>query len=173
MAGKSSKAAAVKKDERERQSDRTIAVNRRAHFDYEIMTQVEAGMVLTGTEIKSLRAGKVQVRESYARIENGEAWVHNLHISPYDQGNRNNHEPLRPRKLLLHHDQIEELQEQAKQKGFTLSPLRLYLNKGRAKLEVGVGRGKKEYDKRDSIAERESKREIDRAVRQATVARVH
>lgn len=168
MAGKSSKAAA-KKEELEKQSDRTIAVNRRANFDYEILTQVEAGMVLTGTEIKSIRAGKVNVRESYARVENGEAWVHNLHIAQYDQGNRYNHEPLRPRKLLLHHDQIEELQERAKQKGFTLIPLRLYLKKGRAKLAIGVGRGKKQYDKRDSIAERESKRDIDRAVRQANV----
>lgn len=169
MAGKSAKTAS-KKEEAEKKSDRTVVVNRRAHFDYEISNQVEAGLVLTGTEIKSIRAGKVNLREAYARIENGEAWVHNLHISQYDQGNRYNHEPLRPRKLLLHHDQIEELKERSAQKGFTLVPLRLYLKKGRAKLEVGVGRGKKQYDKRDSISERESKREIDRAVRQANVA---
>jgi SsrA-binding protein len=109
----------------------------------------------------------VNLREAYARVERGEVWVHNLHISPYDQGNRYNHEPLRPRKLLLHHEQIEDLAERTAQKGFTLIPLRLYLKKGRAKLEIGVGRGKKQYDKRDDISKREASREIDRAVRQA------
>jgi SsrA-binding protein len=165
MAGKSTKAA--QKTDEAKKSDRTISVNRRAHFDYEIVQQVEAGMALTGTEIKSVRLGKVNLREAYARVERGEVWVHNMHIAQYDQGNRNNHEPLRPRKLLLHHEEIEELAERTAQKGFTLIPLRLYIKKGRAKLEVGVGRGKKQYDKRDSIAEREATREIDRAVRQA------
>jgi SsrA-binding protein len=165
MAAKSAKPE--KKADEARKSDRTITVNRRAHFDYEIIEQVEAGMALTGTEIKSVRAGKVNLREAYARVERGEVWVHNLHISPYDQGNRYNHEPLRPRRLLLHHEQIEDLAERTAQKGFTLIPLRLYLKKGRAKLEIGVGRGKKQYDKRDDIAKREASREMDRAVRQA------
>lgn len=165
MAGKSAKT--VKKADEGQKSDRTIAVNRRAHFDYDIVDQVEAGMALTGTEIKSVRAGKVNLREAYGRVEGGEVWVHNLHIAPYDQGNRFNHDPLRPRKLLLHRDEIAELAERTAQKGFTLVPLRLYLKHGRAKLELGVGRGKKQYDKRETIAKREAGREIERVVRQA------
>lgn len=148
-------------------SDKVVSVNRKAYFDYEVLDSLEVGMALTGTEIKSIREGRVNLRDAYARIENGEVWVQNLHISPYAQGNRNNHEPLRRRKLLLHHAQIADLMSRTKEKGFTLVPLRMYLKDGRAKLELGVVRGKRQYDKRETIARRESDREIERVIRQA------
>ena len=143
-------------------TDHTIAVNRRARFEYAIEDTFEAGLVLTGTEIKSIRAGKVNLAEAYARIEHGEAWLIGAHIAPYDQGNRNNHEPRRTRKLLLHRTQIAELTGLTQQKGLTLVPLRLYLRGGRAKLELGIARGKKAHDKRRSIAERDMRRELAR-----------
>jgi SsrA-binding protein len=118
--------------------------------------------VLTGTEIKSIRAGHVNLAEAYARIEHGEAWLIGAHIAPYDQGNRNNHEPRRTRKLLLHRTQIAELTGLTQQKGLTLVPMRLYLRNGRAKLELGLARGKKAHDKRRSIAERDMRRELAR-----------
>ena len=123
--------------------EHTVALNRRAHHDYAIGDTIEAGLVLTGTEIKSIRAGRVNLAEAYARIERGEAWLIGAHIAPYDQGNRNNHEPTRTRKLLLHRDQIAELVGRTQAKGETLVPLRLFLRDGRAKLEIGVARGKK------------------------------
>ena len=143
-------------------TDHTIAVNRRARFEYAIEDTFEAGIVLTGTEIKSIRAGHVNLAEAYARIEHGEAWLIGAHIAPYDQGNRNNHEPRRTRKLLLHRTQIAELTGLTQQKGLTLVPLRLYLRGGRAKLELGIARGKKAHDKRRSIAERDMRRELAR-----------
>jgi SsrA-binding protein len=143
-------------------TDHTIAVNRRARYEYAIEETVEAGIVLTGTEIKSIRAGHVNLAEAYARIEHGEAWLIGAHIAPYDQGNRNNHEPRRTRKLLLHRTQIAELMGLTGQKGLTLVPMRLYLRGGRAKLELAVAKGKKAHDKRRSIAERDMRRELER-----------
>jgi SsrA-binding protein len=143
--------------------DKTVAVNRRARHEYAVEETLEAGIVLTGTEIKSIRAGRVNLAEAYARIERGEAWLIGAHIAPYEQGNRNNHEPTRTRKLLLHRDQISELVGRTQAKGFTLVPLKLYIRNGMAKLELGVGRGKKAYDKRRTIAERDVRRELERA----------
>ena len=142
--------------------EQTIALNRRARHDYAVEQTIEAGIVLTGSEIKSIRAGRVNLAEAYARIERGEAWLAGAHIAPYEQGNRNNHEPTRTRKLLLHRDQIAELVGRTQAKGQTLVPLRLYLRDGRAKLEIGVGRGKKTHDKRRTIAERDMRRELER-----------
>jgi SsrA-binding protein len=147
--------------------ERTFASNRRAHYEYEILDSVEAGIALTGTEIKSIRAGKANLRESYARVQNGEVLLYNMHVSPYDQGNIWNHEPLRVRKLLLHRKEIERLAEQSQAQGLTLVPLRMYARNGHAKVELAVARGKKHYDKRAAISERESKRELDRAVKEA------
>ena len=146
--------------------DKTIAVNRRARHEYAIEETLEAGLALTGTEIKSIRAGRVSLAEAYARIEHGEALLIGAHIAPYEQGNRNNHEPTRVRKLLLHRDQIAELVGRTQAKGFTLVPLRLYIYKGRAKLEIGIGRGKKAYDKRRTIAERDARRELERTTKE-------
>lgn len=143
---------------------KVIAVNRRATHDYFIDDRVEAGLVLTGTEIKSIREGRVNLREGYARIQDGEAWLMNVHIAPYEQGNRYNHEPLRPRKLLLHKDEIDNLMGRVRQRGYTLIPTQLYLKHGRAKVEIGLARGKKQYDKRETIARREAQREIERGL---------
>lgn len=142
--------------------ERTIALNRRARHEYAVDETIEAGLVLTGTEIKSIRAGRVNLADAYARVEHGEAWLIGAHIAPYEQGNRFNHEPLRTRKLLLHRDQIAELGGRLAAKGYTLVPLRLYLRKGMAKLELGIARGKKAHDKRRAIAERDMRRELER-----------
>jgi len=147
--------------------DRLVAQNRKASHDYAILDTIEAGLVLAGTEVKSLRTGKASLQESWATIENGEAWVMQLHIPPYEQGNRWNLDPVRKRKLLLHRTEIEKLRKALEQKGHTLVPLKLYFTKGRAKLLLGVGRGKKSHDKREAIAERDAKREIDRVRRHA------
>ena len=147
--------------------ERTFASNRKAYHEYEILESIEAGIELTGTEIKSVRAGKVNLRESYARVQNGEVLLYNMHISPYDQGNIWNHEPLRTRKLLLHRGEIGRLAEQSQAQGLTLVPLRMYARKGHAKVELAVARGKKQYDKRAAIADRESRRELDRVVKEA------
>jgi SsrA-binding protein len=144
---------------------KVVASNRRAFHDYFIDQKMEAGLVLTGTEIKSIREGRVNLREGYVRIANGEAWLTGVHIAPYEQGNRYNHEPLRERKLLLHRDQIDSLVGQSKQRGYTIIPLQMYLKRGRAKVELGLARGKKQYDKRAAIAERDAQRDIDRALR--------
>ena len=147
--------------------ERTFATNRQARHEYEILESIEAGIALTGTEIKSVRAGKVNLRDSYARVQDGEVLLYNMHVSPYDQGNIWNHEPLRTRKLLLHRKEIGRLAEQSHAQGLTLVPLRMYARKGHAKLELAVARGKRQYDKRVAIAERESKRELDRIVKEA------
>lgn len=145
---------------------RSIAVNRRARHDYHLEETVEAGIALTGTEIKSLRGGRVSLADSHAFVEHGEAWLYDMHIAPYEHGNRFNHEPKRRRKLLLHRDQIERLFQKVRLQGYTLVPTRVYLKRGRAKVEIAVARGKKEYDKRHDIAEREAKRRIDRALKE-------
>ena len=147
-------------------TEKTIALNRRAHYQYAIHDTVEAGIALTGTEIKSIRAGRVNLAEAYARIEKGEAWLIGAHIAPYAEGNRYNHEPTRTRKLLLHRDQIAELAGRTSIKGETLVPMRLYLKRGIAKLEIGVGKGKKAHDKRATIAERDARRELERESKQ-------
>lgn len=141
-----------------------IATNRKARHEYAIEETYEAGIVLTGTEIKSVRLGKVNLQDSFARVDGGEVWVHNLHISPYEAGNRFNVDPRRPRKLLLHRREIERLFGKVTQRGLTLVPLSLYLRRGRAKLEIGVGRGKRLYDRREEIARRAAEREIERAL---------
>ena len=146
--------------------DKTVAVNRRARHQFAIEETVEAGLALTGTEIKSIRAGRVNLAEAYARIERGEAWLIGAHIAPYEQGNRNNHEPTRTRKLLLHRDQISELIGRTQAKGFTLVPLKLYIRNGMAKLELGIGRGKKAFDKRRTIAERDARRDLERSTKE-------
>lgn len=140
--------------------------NRKARHDYHIHETYEAGLVLTGTEVKSLRAGKANLKDSYARIENGEVMLHNMHISPYDQGNRFNHEPLRTRKLLMHRYEIVKLIGKTKEKGYTLVPIKIYFTRGRAKLELGLATGKKLYDKRQDLAAKDAKREVDRAFRE-------
>lgn len=142
--------------------EKTVALNRRARYDYAVEQTLEAGIVLTGTEIKSIRAGRVNLGDAYARIEHGEAILVGAHIAPYEQGNRYNHEPLRTRKLLLHRDQIAELAGLSQAKGLTIVPLRLYLRNGLAKLELGVARGKKTHDKRRTISERDVRRELQR-----------
>ena len=147
--------------------ERTFATNRQARHEYEILESIEAGIALTGTEIKSVRAGKVNLRDSYARVQNGEVLLYNMHVSPYDQGNIWNHEPMRTRKLLLHRGEIGRLAEKSQAQGLTLVPLRMYARKGHAKVELAVARGKRQYDKRASIADRESKRELDRVVKEA------
>jgi SsrA-binding protein len=146
----------------------TIAVNRKARHEYAIEDTLEAGIVLTGTEIKSVRAGKVNLQDAYARIERGEAWLVGAHIAPWEGGNRWNHPPRRDRKLLLHRVQIDQLQGRTKAKGLTLVPLRMYLDdRGRAKLEVGLARGKQLHDRRRDIAERESRRHVERELADA------
>lgn len=143
-----------------------IAVNRKARHDYFIDETVEAGIVLTGSEVKSLRQGRANLKDSFARVSRGEAFVVNIHISPYDPAHRDNHDPTRSRKLLLHRIEIDRLEGKLNQKGLTLIPLRIYFNaRGRAKIELGLGRGKKHYDKRQTIKEREAKRETARAMR--------
>ena len=142
--------------------DETMAINRRARHDYAIEDTLEAGLVLTGTEIKSVREHKVNIAEAYVRIERGEAWLIGAHIAEYAQGNRNNHAPQRTRKLLLHRDQISELLGLQSAKGLTVVPLRMYIRGGNAKLEIGVARGKKTHDKRRTIAERDMRRELER-----------
>jgi len=139
--------------------------NRKARHDYHIHEAFETGMVLTGTEVKSLRAGKANLKDSYANIREGEVYLYNMHISPYEEGNQFNHEPLRPRKLLMHKSEIVKLFSQTREKGFTLVPLKIYFKHGMAKLELGLASGKKNYDKRHDLAERDAKREVDRALK--------
>lgn len=145
-------------------SVKVIATNRKARHDYLIEDTFEAGLVLTGSEIKSIRAGQVNLRDSYATLREGELWLVNTHISPYQQASYQNHEPRRDRKLLAHRREINRLSGKLQEKGLTLIPLRLYLKNGRAKVELGLGRGKKLYDKRQTLKERDDQRQIERAV---------
>lgn len=146
-------------------SRKTVAVNRRARFEYFIEDTFTAGLVLVGTEVKSLRAGKASLAEAYARIEkSGETFIYNMHVSPHAEGNRSNVDPIRPRKLLLKRKEIDRLAAVTQQKGLTLVPISLFFERGFAKLELGVGRGKKLYDKRETIANRDRDREARRAL---------
>ncbi|MGB2993571.1 MAG: SsrA-binding protein SmpB [Paenisporosarcina sp.] len=142
---------------------KVVAQNKKANHDYFIEETMEAGIVLQGTEIKSVRKGKIQLKEAFVRIRNNEAWISNMHISTYEQGNRFNHEPLRSRKLLLHKKQINELIGLSKQDGFSIIPIKMYLKDGFAKVLIGLGKGKKNYDKRDDLKKKEAKRDIERA----------
>lgn len=142
-----------------------VAQNRKAFHDYAIEETAEAGLVLTGTEVKSLRDGKANLKDSYVLFKDGEAFLFGCHISPYSHGNIMNHDPLRTRKLLLHKKEIEKMQAKAAQKGYSVIPLKIYFKAGRAKLEIGLAKGKREYEKRDSIKKREADREIERAMK--------
>jgi SsrA-binding protein len=142
-----------------------IARNRRARHDYQIEDVVEAGLVLTGTEVKSLRAGRASLTDGFAEITDGEMWLHNVHIPVYAQGTWTNHEPRRPRKLLLHRKEIDRLASQVAEQGLTLVPLSLYFSGGRAKVELALARGKRTYDKRQDLARRDAAREVERAHR--------
>ena len=141
-----------------------VATNRQAAYRYSLLDRFEAGMVLTGTEVKSLREGKAQIKDGYASIRDGELWLHNVHIPPYAAASRDNHEPERPRKLLLHRYELERLVGKTRERGLTLVPTRLYFSGARAKVEVALARGKDVGDKRQTIKEREMKREMDRAM---------
>lgn len=145
--------------------EKIITVNRKARYEYQIVESIEAGIVLTGTEVKSLRSGKANLQDSYARIENGEAMLYNMHITPYEQGNRYNREPKRTRKLLLHRSEIIRLNSKVREKGLSLIPLRAYFKEGLAKIEVALARGKKMYDRRADIAEKDARRDMERALK--------
>ncbi len=147
--------------------DSTVALNRKARHEFTIDETFEAGLVLTGTEIKSVRAGKANIANAYARIEKGEAWLIGADIAPFEQGNRYNHDPKRNRKLLLHRREIDELLGRAQQKGQTIVPLRLYLRRGKAKIELGLARGKQLHDRRRDIADRDARRDIARELADA------
>ena len=147
------------------QGEKLIVDNRRARHDYHLTEKVEAGLALAGTEVKALRDGKATLQQAYAEVRDGEAWLVGLHIPEYGQGNRANHDPDRPRKLLLHRREIDRLYAQVREKGFTLVPTRLYFKDGRAKVEIALARGKQVRDKRRDIAKRESDRQIERALK--------
>lgn len=144
---------------------RVLAQNKKARHDYEILETVEAGIVLQGTEIKSIRQAKINLKDGFARIRNGEVWLSNVHISPYEQGNIYNHDPVRARKLLLHRKQIDKLAIEMKTQGTTLVPLKVYIRDGYAKVLIGLARGKKQFDKRETIKRKEQSREIARAMK--------
>ncbi len=147
-------------------SDKPLAQNKKASHDYYIEETYEAGLVLTGTEIKSIRAGKCNMTDSFATIRGGEAFVHNMHISPYEQGNRYNPDPTRARKLLLHRKEIDKLVGLVQREGYTLVPLKIYTKNGFAKLLLGLGKGKKQYDKRETARKRDAQRQIERALKE-------
>lgn len=147
-------------------AEKNVAVNRKAYHDFAIQEKYEAGIALQGSEIKSVREGRVSLQEGYVTIRNGEAWLINVHIAPYDQAGYAQHEARRERKLLLHRKQIYELNQGVQAKGFTIVPLRLYLRDNRAKIEIALARGKKQYDKRAALAEKEAQRSVERAMRQ-------
>jgi SsrA-binding protein len=146
-------------------SEKLIVDNRKARFDYELLERVEAGLVLTGTEVKSLRDGRATLGQAYADIRDGEAWLHGAEIAVYDQGNRANHDPTRTRKLLLHRREIDRLYGQVREKGLTLVPTRLYFKEGRVKIEIALARGKDTIDKRRTLADRDAKRQMERAMK--------
>lgn len=144
-------------------SRKVVATNRKARYNYEILDTFEAGMVLRGSEVKSLRAGRVQLKDSYASIRGGEVWLESVHIAPYSFAEDGGHDPERPRKLLLHRREIDRLFSRIREEGLTLVPLQVYFRDGRAKVELGLARGKRTRDKRQSIVERQQKREMERA----------
>jgi SsrA-binding protein len=151
--------------------DRIVATNRRARHEYEILETLEAGLVLRGTEVKSLRDGQVNFKDSYATVRNGEAWLMGCHISPYSHGTYANHEPERERKLLLHAREITRLLGKVSEKGLTVVPLKIYFKQGRVKIEIGLARGKKLHDKRATLRERDARREMDKAARAGRAGR--
>jgi SsrA-binding protein len=153
--------------EKKQSGEKLVASNKKAYHDYSVLEKLEAGIALLGTEVKSIREGRINLKDSYAMIRNGEAFLLNCHISPYSHGNRENHDPTRARKLLLHHKEIRKLIGKTQEKGLALVPLRVYLTRGRIKVELGVARGKKEYDKRET----ERRKEVDRETRSALKAR--
>lgn len=142
-----------------------LAQNKKAYHDFFIEETFEAGIVLQGTEIKSIRKGKANLKDAFAKIERGEIYLYNMHVSPYEQGNRYNHDPLRTRKLLLHHKEINKLIGETKEVGYTIVPLKLYLKNGYCKVLIGLGKGKKQYDKREDLKKKEAKRDVERAFR--------
>lgn len=142
--------------------NKVIATNRKAHFEYFLLEHFEAGISLQGSEIKSIRAGQISLTEAYVRVDEREAWLMNAHIAPYDPASRNNHDPKRPRRLLLHRRQIREIWDAVRQKGVTVIPVQVYLKEGRAKLDIAIAKGKKLYDKRSEIAKRDFEREMER-----------
>jgi SsrA-binding protein len=144
-------------------AEKVAASNRRASHDYEILERIEAGIRLTGSEVKSLRGGRASLAEAFARIRDGEAWLEGMHIPPYEQGETKGYDPIRPRKLLLHRREIERLLGKTKEQGLALIPMRVYFTHGLAKVEIGLGRGRREHEKRQSIAKREAEREMARA----------
>ena len=144
---------------------KVLAQNKKARHDYFVLDTLETGLALFGTEVKSIRAGRCNLKDCYAQVKNGELWVFGMHISPYEQGNIYNVDPLRPKKLLLHKAEIRRLREQVMQQGYALVPLEVYLKDGRMKLQLGVCKGKKNYDKRDDMARRDAQREIERSMR--------
>ena len=150
----------------EKEKNIAVATNRKAYHDYFIEDSFEAGLVLQGTEVKSLRLGLANLTDSYAIVKNNEVFLFNANISPYPYGNIMNHEPLRTRKLLLHRDEIRKLVGKMTQKGFTLIPLKIYFTRGKAKVQIGLAKGKKAFDKRETIKEKESKREVERTVKE-------
>ncbi len=143
-----------------KEAEKTVVTNRKARHLYDILETLEAGIVLQGTEVKSLRAGKANLGDAYARIKNGEVWLEDMHISPYEHGNVYNHDPLRPRKLLLHKREIKRLMGKVQEKGLTLIPLRVYFKRGKAKVELALAKGKKIYDRREAIKRRDQEREL-------------
>lgn len=151
--------------------DKPIAQNKKARHDFHIEETYEAGIVLTGTEIKSVRNRKVNLKDSFARVTGGEIWLSNMHISPYEQGNRYNHDPVRARKLLMHRKEIDKLVGITKEKGYTLVPLKVYIKNGVAKVLLGLGRGKKKYDKREDLKRKDAKREVERAFKDHQLGR--
>jgi SsrA-binding protein len=151
---------------RKAQTETVVATNRKAFHDYAIEEKLEAGIVLRGTEVKSLREGKVNLRDSYASVDHEEVILHNCHITPYSHGNIMNHDPLRPRKLLLHRKEISKLLGKTQQKGLTIVPLRIYFSpQGKAKIEIALAKGKKQYDRREAIKSRDAGREVERAMK--------
>jgi SsrA-binding protein len=145
------------------EGERTVASNRRALHDYQFLERLEAGIALSGSEVKSLRGGRASLNEAFARVRGGEVWLENMHVPPYEQGEKRGYDPIRPRKLLLHRKEIDRLAGKQKEQGLALVPLRVYFSHGLAKVELGLGRGKREHEKRQAIAKRESEREMARA----------
>jgi SsrA-binding protein len=141
---------------------KVVATNRKASHEFFLLEHFEAGLVLQGTEIKSIRAGQISLAEAYVRVDGREAWLMDAHVAPYEQAGRFNHDPRRPRKLLLHHSEVRQLWENVRQKGVTIVPIRVYIKEGRAKVEIAIAKGKKLYDKRQTIAKRDSEREMER-----------
>jgi SsrA-binding protein len=151
---------------RRRSGIKVVATNRKAAYDYHLETRYEAGLALLGTEIKSIRAGRVNLSDGYVQPQDGELWLINVHIAPYDPSGRYGHDPLRPRKLLLHRREIDRLISRVRERGYTIVPLRLYLKGGLAKVEIALARGKRKYDKREAIAKRTARRDIERALKE-------